>query len=295
MKKIFSIILIVLSPVHLLAQETEKPDSTLGWTYTGTGTLSFSQVSFTNWAAGGENSVSLNALAIAGADYKSKSFIWENDIILGYGLLKQGDQEFRKTTDKIELSSKFGYHAIKNWYYSALVGFKSQFSKGYEYDDNAGTKTLVSDFLAPGYLNLAIGMNYKPSKEFTLFIGPISGRTTFVTDTTLSTKYGVDANETIRNEFGGTIKADVNKDIVKNVNLASQLTLFSNYMENPQNIDVDWQILFTMKVNKFLSANINFQFIYDDDILIADKEDGRLKPMLQMKQLFGLGLTYKFK
>ncbi|RLD67549.1 MAG: hypothetical protein DRI95_04645 [Bacteroidetes bacterium] len=294
MKKIFNIILFVLSPILLLAQETEEPDSTLGWTYTGTGTLSFSQVSFTNWAAGGDNSVSLNGLAFAGADYKSESFIWENDIIMAYGLLKQGEQEFRKTTDKIELSTKFGYHAAKNWYYSALVGFKSQFSKGYEYDDDAGTQTLVSDFLAPGYLNIAMGMNYKPSQAFTLFLGPISGRATIVTDTTLSTRYGVDANETIRNEFGGTIKAGLNKDIVKNVNLASQLTLFSNYMENPQNIDVDWQILFTMKVNKFLSANINFQFIYDDDIIITDK-DGNTGPRLQMKQLFGLGLTYKLE
>jgi len=292
MKKIFSIIIIFFSPVLLFAQETEEQDSTLGWTYTGTGTLSFSQVSFSNWAAGGENSVSFNGLAIAGANYKSKSFIWDNNIILAYGLLKQGKKDFRKTTDKIELSTKFGLHAVKNWYYSALVGFKTQFNKGYEYDDDAGTQTLVSDFLAPGYLNLAIGMDYKPSKAFSLFIGPISGRTTFVTDTTLSVKYGVDANKTIRNEFGGTVKAAVNKDIVKNVNLTSQLTLFSNYTENPQNIDVDWQILFTMKVNKFLSANLNFQFIYDDDIMITDK-DGNTGPRLQIKELFGLGLTYK--
>jgi len=178
--KNFYIILFLLSPFLLLAQEVEKPDSTLGWHYTGTGSLSFSQVAFTNWAAGGENSVSLNGLAIASANYKSKSFIWDNDIILAYGLLKQGDEDFRKTTDKIELSTKFGYHAIKDWYYSGLLGFKSQFVDGFEYDDDLGTKTLVSKFLAPGYLNIAAGMNYKPSKNFSLFVGPISGRTTFV-------------------------------------------------------------------------------------------------------------------
>jgi len=294
MKKVTSIILILLSPILLLAQEAEKPDSTLGWHYKGNGTLSFSQVSFSNWAAGGENSVSLNGLAIASANYKSKNYIWDNNIILAYGLLKQGDKDFRKTTDKIELATKYGYRAIKNWYYSGLLSFMSQFAEGYDYDDDAGTKTLVSSFMAPAYLNIAVGMDYKPSKSFSLFIGPISGRTTFVIDTALSVKYGLEANKTTRNEFGGTVKVGVNKDIVKNVNMASQLTLFSNYMENPQNIDVDWQILFTMKINKFLSANLNFQFIYDDDILITDK-DGNTGPRLQMKELFGLGLTYKIE
>ena len=294
MKKVFSIILIILSPMLLLAQTDEKPDSTLGWHYSGTGTLSFSQVAFTNWAAGGENSVSSNILAIVGADYKSSTMIWENLGIFGYGTQKIGDQEFRKTTDKIDLSTKYGYLAVKNWYYSALLGFKSQFDKGYEYDDDLGTKTLVSQFLAPGYLNMAIGMNYKPSKIFTLFLGVISGRTTIVNDTTLSVRYGLKPLETTRNEFGGTVKALVNKDIVKNVNLASQITLFSNYMEKPQNVDVDCQVLLTFKINKFLTSNINFQFIYDDDIIITDK-DGNVGPRLQIKELFGLGLTYKFK
>ncbi len=292
MKKMLNLLLVILTPVLLFAQEDSKQDSTLGWAYTGTGTLSFSQVAFTNWAAGGENSISLNGMAIMGANYKSESIIWENILILAYGNQKLSDQDFRKTTDRLDFSTKFGYHAIKSWYYSGLIGFKSQFDKGYEYDDDLGTKTLVSDFMTPAYLNIALGMNYKPSKVFTMFIGPVSGRTTFVNDTTLSVKYGVEPNETIRNEFGGTFKALVNKDIVKNVNLASQLTLFSNYMENPQNIDIDWQILFTMKINKFLAANLNFQFIYDDDILVTDK-DGNIGSRLQMKQLFGLGLTYK--
>lgn len=294
MRKIYILIILFLSPFVLLAQEAEKPDSTLGWHYNGTGSLSFSQASFTNWAAGGENSVSLNGLAIASANYKTKAYIWDNNIILAYGLLKQGGKDFRKTTDKIELSTKFGYKAVKNWYYSSLLAYKSQFVDGFEYDDDLGTQTLVSRFMAPGYLNVAVGMDYKPSKYFSLFIGAISGRTTIVVDTSLSVKYGLDAGKTIRNEFGGTVKAGVNKDIVKNVNFASQITLFSNYMVKPQNIDVDWQILFTMKVNKFLSASLNFQFIYDDDIMITDKE-GNIGPRLQMKELFGLGLTYKIQ
>ena len=283
----------ILIPLFISAQEEAKKDSTLGWHYRGAGTLSFTQASFNNWAAGGENSIALNGMLITGANYKSTEYIWENGLILAYGMQKQGDLGFRKTTDKLELSTKFGYHAIKNWYYSFLAGFMTQFDKGYKYDDAAGTKTLIADFMAPAYVNIAIGMNYTPSKAFSLFIGPLSGRITIVNDTSLSVNYGLEAGETTRKEFGGSLKANLNKDIMKNVNLASQLTLFSNYVDNPQNVDVDWQMLFTMKINKFLTATLNLQFIYDDDILITDK-DGNIGPRLQVKELFGLGLSYKW-
>jgi hypothetical protein len=294
MKKIiYIIILSLIIPKFITAQEEAKKDSTLGWHYRSAGSLSFTQSSFSNWAAGGENSVAMSGMLIAGANYKSSEYIWENGIILAYGSQKQGDKEFRKTTDKLELSTKYGYRAVNNWYYSAMASFLTQFDKGYEYDDNAGTKTLIANFLSPAYLNIAIGMNYKPSKAFSLFIGPLSGRITIVNDTILSTNYGLKANETTRNEFGGSVKANFNYDILKNVNLVSLLTLFSNYNDNPQNIDVDWQMLFTMKINKYLSATLNLQFIYDDDIIIADK-DGNAGPRLQVKELFGLGLAYKF-
>ncbi|MCF6242558.1 MAG: DUF3078 domain-containing protein [Bacteroidales bacterium] len=292
-KFLFLITLTLIIPKVIWAQEEAKKDSTLGWHYRSAGSLSFTQSSFTNWAAGGENSVAISGMLIAGANYKSSKYIWENGIILAYGSQKQGDKEFRKTTDKFEISTKYGYHAVENWYYSGMASFLTQFDKGYEYDDAAGTKTLIANFLSPAYVNIALGMNYKPSKAFSLFIGPLSGRITIVNDTILSTNYGLKPNETTRNEFGGSVKANLNYDIMKNVNLVSQLTLFSNYNENPQNVDVDWQILFTMKINKYLSATLNLQFIYDDDIIIADK-DGNVGPRLQVKELFGLGLAYKF-
>jgi len=123
-------------------------------------------------------------------------------------------------------------------------------------------------------------------------LGPLSGKITAVNDTALSVNYGLDPGAKSRSEFGGSLKANLNKDIMKNVNLTSQLTLFSNYVDNPQNIDMDLQMLFTMKINKFLTATLNLQFIYDDDIMITDS-DGNTGPRMQVKEIFGLGLSYK--
>jgi len=297
MKKILFLLLFAIISYGLVAQD-EKPDSTLGWFFPTIINLTVSQVSFSNWSAGGENSYSINGLTLLTANYKSKMATWDNTLIMAYGLMKSGDRELRKTDDNIEFSSKFGYKAINNWYYSGLAQFKTQFNDGYKYDDAAvpATKTLLSTFMAPAYLNIAIGMNYTPLKVFNLFIGPLSGKTTFVMDDTLSNAgaFGVEIGEKIRNEFGGTMKAVVNKDIMKNVNLMSKLELFSNYVVNPECIDMDWQLMITMKINKLLSANINLHAIYDDDIKTF--EDGLERgAKMQFKEVFGIGLNYKLE
>jgi hypothetical protein len=294
MKKWFFIIFIGLIALNIEAQD-QVADTTLGWKFPTITNITFSQVSFSNWSAGGENSYSVNGLMLLNADYKSNMAIWENDLIFAYGLMKQGEKEVRKTDDNFELSSKFGYKAVNNWYYSALMQFKTQFSDGFKYDDAAGTKSKLSTFMAPGYLNIALGMNYAPSKVFSLFIGPLSGKSTFVMDKELSNAgaFGVDSGMHVRNEFGGTMKVIFNKDIMKNVTMSSKIELFSNYIKNPQNIDIDWQLLFNMKVNKWLSASVSLNMIYDDDIkTIEDNIEHGAR--VQFKEVFGIGLSYKF-
>lgn len=277
-------------------QGQEKADTTLGWKYPSIISFTVSQSSFSDWAAGGENSYSINGLTNLAANYKSDKSLWENDLLFAYGILHQeGFGDPRKSDDKIEFSSKYGYKASEKWFYSGLLQFKTQFAVGYKYNDD-DTKDTISAFLAPGYFNLALGMNYVPSKSFSVFIGPISGKSTIVLDDTLSAHgaFGVDPGENIRNEFGGSIKAVYKKDIMKNVNLFTKLELFSNYMENPQNIDVDWQMLLTMKINKLLSANINLHLIYDDDTKTTDDLGNPKGPKVQFKEVFGVGFSYKF-
>ncbi len=298
MKKSFLLLLMIgIISFSIKAQDdAAKPEEKEGWKYSGLFSLTASQVSFSDWAAGGENSHSLNGLIALSADYKRDKHFWENDLTLAYGIMKQGEKEVRKTDDKFEFNSAYGYKASDVWYYTAVLNFKTQFTEGYKYDDAAGTKAKLSNLFAPAYLTLSAGMSYKPSPVFSVFIGPISGKMTFVNDEDLSNAgaFGVDPGKKSKSEFGGTIKAEFNKDIFKNVNLLSKLTLFSAYNNNPQNIDINWELLFNMKINEWLSANLNLNLIYDDDIKSVNKQGEVGGPKIQFKEVFGLGLNLKF-
>ncbi|HEX7411343.1 MAG TPA: DUF3078 domain-containing protein [Bacteroidales bacterium] len=272
--------------------------------YKGNGALAISQVSLTNWAAGGENTLATNAMVNLFADYQKKKLSWKNAMGLAYGFLNQQSIKNKKTDDKIDLSSQLGFYAARYWNYSLLFGFKTQFADGFSYPDDS---TVISHFMAPGYLQLALGMEYKPNDYFSLFLSPVGARLTIVNDEKLADMgaFGVDPatylNDTVllshgkksRWEIGASLKAVFSKEIAKNVSLSSKLELFSNYLKKPQNIVVNWEVLITLKVNSFLTTNIGTQLIYDDNIDIMDKS-GKKGPRTQFKEVLGVGLAYKF-
>lgn len=298
MKNFLFLLIGMLVSLQILSQdkEKEKPDSLKKWKFAGMTNLTFTQLALKNWAAGGENSYSLNGLVNLNANYKHESTMWENTLQIGYGIMKQESyNEIRKTDDKIDFVSKFGYKAASKWNYSAMLNFKTQMDAGYDYAKDE--KELISEALSPAYLIIAVGMEYRPNDAFYLQLSPITGKTTFVTNDSLSAKgaYGVEKGETVRSEFGGYVKIAYKKEIFKNATLSTNLDLFSNYLNNPQNIDVNWENMLTLKVNDFLSANLFLHFIYDDDIDIADPENpDHKRPALQQKEVFGLGFSYKF-
>lgn len=295
MKRFITLALFLSFALFVHAQE-EKPDTSSHWKTEGTTSMNFSQVSFKNWAAGGQNSYSLNGMLSLHANYKKERTSWDNSLDVGYGIIKQGGNDVRKSDDKIELTSKYGYKSSSDWYYSGAFSFKTQFDKGYKYDDDAGTKSQISDFMAPAYMLLSVGMDYKPSEHFNVLLSPLTGKSTFVLDDSLSNNgaFGVEPGENIRNEFGGFVKIGYNREIWKNVNLNTKLELFTNYLETPQNIDVNWEVLISMKVNEYLSANINTQLIYDDDINYTDDEGQEHGPRIQFKEVLGIGFSYNF-
>ena len=294
-KTLFFLVIFTIFSVIIHAQESEQ-DTVKDWKIGGTGSFTFSQVSFQNWAADGENSYSLSGLVNMHANYKKERLNWENVLDMGYGVVKQASRGVRKSNDKLEVISKFGYKTSANWYYSGSFTFKTQFDKGFKYNEEAGTKQQISDFMSPAYTLLSVGMDYKPNDAFSLMISPVTGKTTFVLDDSLSSRgaFGVKKGKNVRNEFGGFIKISYNKDIWENVTLNTGLDLFSNYLKEPQNVDVNWNILISMKVNQYLSANINTQLIYDDNINYVNKEGEVMGPRLQFKEVFGAGLSYKF-
>ena len=295
MKRFVILILFLGCALFVQAQE-EDTDTTSLWKTDGTTTLNFSQVSFENWASGGENSYSLNGMFSVSANYKKDRTSWDNSLDVGYGIIKQGGRGVRKSDDKIEITSKYGYKSSSDWYYSGAFSFKTQFDKGYNYDEDAGTKSRISDFMAPAYMLLSLGMDYKPSEHFTLLLSPLTGKTTFVLNDSLSDSgsFGVEPGKNIRNEFGGFVKVGYKQEIWDNVKLNTKLELFSNYLEDAQNVDVNWDILISMKINEYLSANLNTQLIYDDDINYIDDDGNRHGPRIQLKEVFGVGFSYNF-
>jgi len=294
-KSTFYLLSLLLFSSILTAQENEQ-DTVEKWKIGGTGSLTFSQVSFENWAAGGENSYTLNGLFSIHANYKEDKTTWENSLDLGYGIVKQASRGVRKSDDKLEVNSKYGYKANSHWFYSGSFNFRTQFDQGYKYNEDEGTKREISTFMAPAYTLVSLGMDYKPGDAFSLMISPVTGKTTFVLDDSLSNRgaFGVKKGNLIRNEFGGFVKITYNQDIWENVTLNTKLDLFSNYLDEPQNVDVNWEVMISMKVNEYLSANFNTQLIYDDNINYVNARGVEKGPRIQFKEVFGVGLSYKF-
>ncbi len=289
---------------------TQSADSVEGWKKGGSAFLNISQTSLTNWAAGGENTFSVNGLISLYMNYKKGNTVWDNSLDIGYGLLKQGTEKNAiKTDDKIDFLSKFGKKAYKNWYYAGMLNFKTQLTDGYNYPNDS---IRISAFMAPAYLVTAIGLDYKPNDNVSVFIAPLTAKFTFVNDQTLadSGAFGVEParfeggamienGKKSRSEFGGYLRFIYKKELMKNVSFSTKVDLFSNYANNPQNIDINWETLIILQANKYLSASINTQLLYDDDILIEidSDDDGIIDekgPRTQFKEILAIGFTYTF-
>lgn len=316
MKKISTLFFLTMAfSGAALAQDTVAAEAaavdTTYWQKGFLGTTSFTQVSLTNWAAGGENSISLGGYMTTFANYARDRNSWENYMELGYGLIKQGDAEFQKTNDKINVVSKYGRKLSKaadsRFFFSSLIDFRTQFAPGFA---APGETEYISRFMAPGYALLATGVDMKVNPYLSINYAPATGKFTFVNDERLANAgaFGVEPavfaadgttvltpGKRARAEIGGFLKVNFKKEVLTNVNVESRIELFSNYINNPGNIDVNWENIMILKVNEWLSTSLITQLIYDDDIDIAQFDEAGIQvgsgPRVQFKQLFGIGLT----
>ena len=270
------------------ASERAVDTTKLGWKRTGNFVLLLNQSAFNNeWLGGGTSSIAGNVGLNYDYNYTSIKSVWDNKIIVAYGLTKLKDQDMTKSDDRIELTSLYGKKAgNSNWYYSAFLNFKTQMDSG----TDAVTGSKISHFFSPAYLQVGPGMLWKKSDNLKVNIAPATSGVIFVhsefTDGLPDgvTYYGVEGNKTTRFEFGAAINAYYKLTLLENITMENILNLYSNYLENPQNVDIDYQMNVVMKVNKYISANIAFQAIYDDNAIKA----------VQVRQVFGLGLNYGF-
>ena len=298
--------------------------------------INVGQTGLTNWAAGGDNTVSMNAFIDANANWKKNEMFWNNRLQLDYGFLYASSKPIlQKSNDRIYLESKWGYKTekMKNFYFSANYDFKSQFSTGYDYktpatltDENGfdlegaalrqawrDARVLKSGFLAPAYTNLALGIDWKPTKWLSVNFAPVTGGFVIVKDAALRESYSmglrkefVDKTEGVptdgsqfrsaRFEFGAQLKVDAKVNINDNFSYSTQVVLFSNYLDKPQNLRVNWDNRIDWKLAKYFSFTITTNLIYDDKVMIISDKDKEQYPngrqRVQFKESLAFGFTY---
>lgn len=300
----------ILSGSISMAQE---PSSDTSYWHRGfKGTLTFSQVNLSNWAAGGENSVSLNSFTNVYLNHAKGRVRWENSLDLAYGFLDQKEVGTRKTDDKIQVLTKIGYQLSagdQKLFWSTGVGLSTQFASGFAFPNDSVS---ISKAFAPAYLVLSTGLEYKPSKKISLMFSPVTGKMTFVSDQRLANSgaFGVEAAEfdalgalvkegkKFRAEIGTYLNIKFKEEVWENVNLESRLQLFSNYLENIREIDINWELTLLMKINKYLSASLTTQILYDKDVEFPKLDDVGVQvgveDKLQFKEIIGIGFSYTF-
>lgn len=269
----------------------QDAETTSTWTRGGNISLLFNQSAFNKeWTGGGTNNYGGNLSASYAANYKKGVWAWDNNFLLDYGLTKvDGDDFTKKTNDRLAITSLVGRQASEQWYYSFFANFQTQIAKGYEYGTDANGKSIraeKTDFMAPGYFSFGPGMLWKKSDNLKVNIAPATSRLIFTKSryTESAAHFGVEQGKTFRYEFGAAVNAYAKFDLVENVSMENILNLYSNYLDKPQNVDIDYTMNLVLKVNNYLSANLAFQAIYDDNAVKA----------FQIREAFGAGLTCKF-
>lgn len=304
------------------------------WTKSAMTQLNFVQSSFTNWAKGGNNNIAVSSYIDAQANYAKDEIVWKNRLQLDYGLLYSEDKPIiQKNKDRILFESTFGYKATKHMNYSATFTFLNQFTSGYVYgtpskpagadDDWSPSKSdwraariLKSALFSPANITLGLGIDWVPNEWLTVNFAPLTGGFTIVGNEKLRANYGMDlksghdASEAVKDdkgllvngyiyraarfEFGAQLKAEGKIKVNDNFEGATQLILFSNYLDKPGNIRVNWDNRLMWKVAKYFSLNLTTSLIYDDKVLIVDDSHPAGHKAIQFNEALQFGFTYTF-
>ena len=295
-----------------IQNENEKALDTLKWRLNEEVGLYVNQVSFTNWNAGGSNSISAIVSGKASAKYKANDMFWNTTFLTRYGINKQEGQGLRKTEDVISLISNFGYDPdeTSNWFYSARFSFNTQFANGFNYPDRDNP---ISKFMAPGYLFLGTGLEYgRHIEKFSIYASPLTLKTTFVLDDDLANAgaFGVDPaifdmegnvirpGKKVRRELGILLTSEYENTILENIKLNSLMRLYTDYINSFGNVDIEWEMTLDFKVNKYVNAILGSHIRYDNDIK-SEVEKNEVTnetitiegPKIQWKQLLGIGVV----
>ena len=275
--------------------ELDSIQNPVKWRKSGTALFLANQSSFSNWTSGGQSSISGTIKINYNFNYYKEGWAWDTKVISAFGLNKIGGSEFlKKTDDRIEvysvLGKKFNNDLIGRWSYSSFFNFQTQYAKGYRFgkDTNGNTnRTEKSRFFSPATTQLGVGLYWKKSKDLWVNVAPMTGKLILVnsifTDNLndSETYFGVKKGGNSRFELGASIRSFYKAEIYKNITLENRLSLYSDYLDKPKNIDLDCTFNIVMKVNKSVSTNLIFQFVYDDNDI----------KRVQIREVLGIGLN----
>ena len=289
MKKFLFILSLALgifasAQVVIIDTGSVKIDTIKHWAVLGKQSVMINQAAFSNWVGGGANNVGWLAAVDYNITYEKDKNLWENIILLNYGQNDTKGIGVRKTQDVINISTNYGRKISKSWYISAGAGFQSQFAAGYEDGNNPLAKKL-SNFMAPGYLNVGLGITYRPNENININLRPTNARWTFVLDKDLQTagSYGLKADgDTSLLQFGFLGTASYKLKIMENVNMTNTASIFSNYLDHPDRLVLAYGMVLNLKVNRFISSNITVDVMYDHNQIQKTR----------LKQTLGVGLAY---
>lgn len=298
MRNLFQLVLFLVCTISYSPNfsQVNAPKKDTLWRLESIYGFNATQSTFVNWVSGGENNVSALAFINARANYKKKNFGWENELRLALGGIQFFENpRIQKTDDIINFATKAGYEVKKKWFLTGLGDFRTQFLDGFT---KPADTLAASTFMAPAFSIFALGVDYIPNKDFNILMAPVTGKLTFVRDQRLSDigAFGVTPGSTFRPELGAYIKFRWRKDLMKNIEMVTRAEFFSNYLQNPQNIDVNLETMFTFKVNDIFSAMLQFNLLYDDDIKVPVRDANNveyLAPRTQFRQIMGIGIQYR--
>lgn len=300
MKKLILTVCAIFAACGLYAQEApaEADAPKAEWNRGIATTIGFSQLSLMQWAAGGVGQLTLNTYADAYANLTKGKILWSNELQAGYGFIHSFDKDYLlKSDDRLIFDSKFGYKAAEKLYFSAVYNFRTQFAEGWD----TKHEEIISNFFAPAYTSLGLGIDYTPSKNVAINFAPLTGKVTMVRPEELRVRYGNKEDQFARFELGAQLRLDAKLE-VENFKVGTALVLFSDYLNKPLNIKVNWDVNAEAKVTKFFSVTLRTNLIYDDNVLVpkyyktagpdhaaGDMYQGK---GIQFKELFSIGFTY---
>ena len=323
MRSRFILLFLILLSINVMGEtpndsiSESKADTTKPWKYTGTYAVMLNQIAFKNWASGGESSISGRASVDYHLVYKKDKFSFDHTAHIAYGLVGYLHKHVQKTDDKLDLLFAASNQFSKRWYFTGIVSFKTQFTKGYK---NPDFSHIISDFMAPGYLTVSIGFRYKAQKRFELFMSPLAGKVTFVLNQYLANQgaYGVKKavtdslgnvlipGEKVAGQLGINILSSFQTNLMENILFKTRINLYNNYLEDDPSkrwqIDMDWNNEVTFKINKYFSTILLVQLKYDPKAMfpVYETVDGVPKVVdekarLQWKQSLGISFLYNIQ